>query len=100
VKWGYADEFIALWKANHYPLLKKAQEKGDVISIKAESPRLHAGEDTRWDFRSPLFSERLRSLSMRILRLPIKKNFIRTRLLSSKPSNTGLRSYYLIGMLK
>src|SRR5882757_3386034 len=51
VKWGYADEFIALWKANHYPLLKKAQEKGDVISIKAESPRLHAGEDTRWDFR-------------------------------------------------
>jgi hypothetical protein len=51
VKWGSADEFIALWKANHYPLLKKAQEKGDVISIKAESPRLHAGEDTRWDFR-------------------------------------------------
>lgn len=51
VKWGHADEFIALWKANHYPLLKKAQEKGDVISIKAETPRLHAGEDTRWDFR-------------------------------------------------
>jgi hypothetical protein len=51
VKWGYADEFISLWKANHYPLLKKAQEKGEVISIKAESPRLHAGEDTRWDFR-------------------------------------------------
>jgi hypothetical protein len=51
VKWGHADEFISLWKANHYPLLKKAQENGDVISIKAESPRLHSGEDTRWDFR-------------------------------------------------
>ena len=51
VKWGHADEFIALWKANHYPLLKKAQEHGDVISIRAESPRLHSGEDTRWDFR-------------------------------------------------
>jgi hypothetical protein len=51
VKWGHADEFIALWKANHYPLLKKAQEKGDIISIKAETPRLHAGEDTRWDLR-------------------------------------------------
>ena len=51
VKWGHADEFIALWKANHYPLLKKAQEHGDVISIKAETPRLHSGEDTRWDFR-------------------------------------------------
>jgi len=51
VKWGYADEFIALWKKNHYPLLKKAQEKGDVISITATTPRLHSGEDTRWDFR-------------------------------------------------
>jgi hypothetical protein len=51
VKWGYADEFIRLWKTNHYPLLKKAQEHGDVISIKAETPRFHSGEETRWDFR-------------------------------------------------
>ena len=51
VKWGHADEFIDLWKANHYPLLKKALEKGDVISITAVRPRLHSGEDTRWDFR-------------------------------------------------
>jgi hypothetical protein len=51
VKWGLADEFIHLWKTNHYPLLKKAQEKGDIISITASRPRLHSGEDTRWDFR-------------------------------------------------
>jgi hypothetical protein len=51
VKWGYADEFIRLWKANHYPLLKRALGHGDIISIKAETPRLHSGEDTRWDFR-------------------------------------------------
>ena len=51
VKWGSAEEFINLWKANHLPLLKKAQEKGDVISITASTPRLHSGEDTRWDFR-------------------------------------------------
>jgi len=51
VKWGYAEEFIKLWKTNHYPLLKKAQEHGDVISIKAETPRFHSGEETRWDFR-------------------------------------------------
>ena len=30
VKWGYADEFISLWKKNHYPLLKKLLEKGDI----------------------------------------------------------------------
>jgi hypothetical protein len=51
VKWGYADEFITLWKTNHYPLLKKAQEKGDIISVEAGAPILHSGEDTRWDFR-------------------------------------------------
>jgi hypothetical protein len=51
VKWGHADEFISLWKANHYPLLKKAQEKGDVISITVSRPRFHSGEETRWDFR-------------------------------------------------
>jgi len=51
VKWGYADEFIDLWKKNHYPLLKKAQEKGDIINVTAEKPRYHSGEDTRWDFK-------------------------------------------------
>ena len=51
VKWGYADEFITLWKTNHYPLLKKAQQKGDIINVSAEKPRLHSGEDTRWDFK-------------------------------------------------
>ena len=50
-KWGFADEFINLWKANHYPLLKKATEKGDIISVTAEKPLLHSGEDTRWDFK-------------------------------------------------
>jgi len=50
-KWGFADEFINLWKTNHYPLLKKAIEKGDIISVEAEKPKLHSGEDTRWDFK-------------------------------------------------
>src|ERR1043165_8614225 len=54
VKWGYADEFIDLWKKNHYPLLKKAQEKGDIISVHAEKPRYHSGEDTRWDFKETI----------------------------------------------
>lgn len=51
VKWGYADEFIDIWKKNHYPLLKKAMEKGDIISVTPTKPMLHSGEDTRWDFR-------------------------------------------------
>jgi len=51
IRWGYADEFISLWKKNHYPLLKKTQENGEIISVRAEKPVLHSGEDTRWDFK-------------------------------------------------
>jgi len=51
VKWGYADEFINLWKINHYPLLKKAIDKGDIVTVEAEKPKLHSGEDTRFDFK-------------------------------------------------
>lgn len=51
LKWGHADEFIALWKKNHYPLLKKLKEKGDVINIEAEEPTLHSSEDSRWDYK-------------------------------------------------
>lgn len=54
VKWGYAEEFIHLWKVNHYPLLKKAIDKGDLISVEAEKPKLHSGEDTRFDFKVTL----------------------------------------------
>jgi hypothetical protein len=73
VKWGYADEFIRLWKTNHYPLLKKAQEKGDVISIKAESPRFHGGEDTRWDFRVTVVFRNVEKAFDENLVVPYKK---------------------------
>lgn len=54
VKWGYAEEFLVLYKKNHYPLLKKAIEKGDVISIALEKPRQHSSEESRWDYRITL----------------------------------------------
>src|SRR5580698_1329430 len=73
VKWGYADEFIALWKTNHYPLLKKAQEHGDVISIKAETPRFHSGEETRWDFRVTVTFKNVEKAFDEDLVVPYKK---------------------------
>jgi hypothetical protein len=50
-RWGYADEFIRLYKKNHYPVLKKEMESGRILSIDAEAPRFHATEDRRWDYR-------------------------------------------------
>jgi hypothetical protein len=50
-KWGYADEFIRMFKKNHYPFLKKLAESGKIIQVTAESPIYHTTEDGRWDYR-------------------------------------------------
>jgi hypothetical protein len=73
VKWGYAEEFINLWKVNHYPLLKKAIEKGDIITVNAEKPRLHSGEDTRWDFKVTLVFKNVQAAFDPDLTTPYKK---------------------------
>ena len=49
-RWGFADEFIRLFKKNHYPVLKK-QIGGRILQITAARPRFHATEDGRWDYR-------------------------------------------------
>jgi hypothetical protein len=51
VQWGYADEFVALFKKNHYPLLKKQMEMGRMLSVSMAKPRYHTTEDGRWDYR-------------------------------------------------
>jgi hypothetical protein len=53
-KWGYADEFIRLFKKNHYPLLKKEIEAGRILEVTAAAPRYHGTEDGRWDYRVTL----------------------------------------------
>lgn len=50
-KWGHADEFLTLFKKNHYPLLKKQVEMGRMLSVSAVMPRYHGTEDGRWDYR-------------------------------------------------
>jgi len=72
-KWGYADEFIELFKKNHYPLLKKALEKGDLLSIKAEKPRLHSTEESRWDYRVTLVFKNIQAAFDPNLTTPYKK---------------------------
>jgi hypothetical protein len=53
-QWGHADEFIRLFKKNHYPVLMKQMELGRIVQISAARPRFHATEDGRWDYRITL----------------------------------------------
>jgi hypothetical protein len=50
-KWGHADEFLKLFKKNHYPLLKKEVEMGRMLKVWMDQPRYHTTEDGRWDYR-------------------------------------------------
>src|SRR5262252_6688581 len=50
-KWGHADEFITLFRKNHYPLLKKEVELGRLLKVTAVAPVYHTTEDGRWDYR-------------------------------------------------
>jgi hypothetical protein len=51
VQWGHQQEFLQLFLKNHYPLLKKGQESGRILSVKIETPANHMTEDARWDYR-------------------------------------------------
>jgi hypothetical protein len=53
-RWGRADEFLALFKKNHYPILKKEMEMGRILEVRAAQPRYHSTEDGRWDYRTTI----------------------------------------------
>ena len=50
-KWGYADEFLRLFRKNHLPVLKEQVKSGRIARLQIDKPRYHATEDGRWDFR-------------------------------------------------
>ena len=39
-KWGHADEFLKLFKKNHYPLLKKEVEMGRLLKVWMDQPAI------------------------------------------------------------
>ena len=54
VKWGFADEFIRLFRKNHYPVLREQIKMGRILNVTAVAPRFHNTEDARWDYRVTL----------------------------------------------
>lgn len=50
-QWGHQQEFLDLFLKNHFPLLKRIEATGRIISLKIEAPAYHTTEDGRWDYR-------------------------------------------------
>jgi len=72
-KWGYADEYIRLFKKNHFPVLKRQIETGRIISVTAAKPRYHATEDGRWDYRVTIVFKNMAAASDQSSEEPIIK---------------------------
>jgi hypothetical protein len=51
VRWGYVDEFLHLFRKNHFPVLAKQMEDGRILKVTAVKPRYHSSEEGRWDLR-------------------------------------------------
>src|SRR2546421_56130 len=50
-RWGHAEEFLELFRKNHWPVLKWQVESGRFLAVTAVKPRYHTTEDGRWDYR-------------------------------------------------
>ena len=50
-KWGNQEEFLRLFKKNHYPILRRQIEMGRIVRVEINAPENHMTEDARWDFR-------------------------------------------------
>jgi hypothetical protein len=51
IRWGHFDEWMELYKRNHWPILERQQRMGRIVSMSAVYPVNHAGEASRWDLR-------------------------------------------------
>lgn len=72
-KWGHADEFLKLFKKNHYPLLKKEVEIGRMLKVWMDQPRYHTTEDGRWDYRVTIVFKNAAVANEAIDEDPLKK---------------------------
>jgi hypothetical protein len=50
VTWGFQDEFVDLFRRNHYPVLKEEQKTGRIKSVRVFVPTYHGDGRSDWTF--------------------------------------------------
>ena len=54
IKWGFQDEFLELFRKNHYPLLEAQVKSGRLLKVEAYTPRYHGDGRADWNFMTVL----------------------------------------------
>ncbi len=50
VKWGFQEEFVDLFRKNHYPILKEEVKTGRMTAVKTYVPTYHGDGRADWTF--------------------------------------------------
>jgi hypothetical protein len=50
VKWGHQDEFVELFRKNHYPVLKAGKDAGRLTAVRTFVPTYHGDGRADWTF--------------------------------------------------
>jgi hypothetical protein len=48
-RWGYHDEWLDLFRRNHWPLLREAKRAGNILDVRLFTPRFHGDGRADWD---------------------------------------------------
>ncbi len=51
IKWGYQDEWLKLYKKNHWPILLAEMKNGYILNLQVHEPQNSSRESDRWDLR-------------------------------------------------
>jgi hypothetical protein len=48
-KWGAHEEFVALFRKNHWPILREQWDAGRYVNVELFTPRFHGDGRADWD---------------------------------------------------
>ena len=49
VRWGFIDEWLELFRRNHWPLLREQMREGRMLDVRLYQPRFHGDGRTDWN---------------------------------------------------
>lgn len=49
VRWGFHDEWLELFRRNHWPLLREGVRSGRMLDVRLHAPRFHGDGRADWD---------------------------------------------------
>lgn len=54
VRWGHHDEFVELFRKNHYPVLAERVASGRYLSVRCVEPKFHGDGRADWTFATEI----------------------------------------------